>query len=254
MFVYSFEVGDDSDASTPGTEYMGSFTVTQIYRTDEASFATGRSNHDPRTPAFPEIKTFFPRKFHLPNGWSFITGSLLAIACGIAAFIAFVAFWCIFHCVRQCWHPTLPPNSGPQPPIVVCDPHVTSHALNLDGSDLPPSLVIEDENDTPRAVTQYFSWLPASPTRLNWQMVEHPRPEVSPLLTEPEASTVNLDAFMQQPVMEIASHIPLAAHSEGSDVAKEILYGDGVTDRLKPTRKNSLEIDGLCIQLSKIPH
>jgi len=27
MLVYSFEVGDDSDVSTPGTEYMGSFTL-----------------------------------------------------------------------------------------------------------------------------------------------------------------------------------------------------------------------------------
>jgi len=63
MLVYSFEVGDDSDASTPGTEHMGSFTVTQIYRTNEASFATGRSNHDPRTPAFPEIKTLYLEDF-----------------------------------------------------------------------------------------------------------------------------------------------------------------------------------------------
>jgi len=60
--------------------------------------------------------------------------------------------------------------------------------------------------------------------------MDHPRPErVSPLLAEPEAGAVNLDAFAQQskPATEPASHIPLAAHSEGSDVAKEILYGNG---------------------------
>ena len=159
--VYSFEVGDDSDASTPGTEYIdGFFYRTSIYRTDEASIVTGRSNHDPRTSGFPEIKTFFPRKSHLPTGWSFITGSLLTIACGIAAFIAFVAFWYILHCLRQCWHPTLPPNFGPPLPMVVYDPHVTPRVLNLDGSDPPPSLVIGDENDTPRAVTQYFQLAP----------------------------------------------------------------------------------------------
>jgi len=230
MLMYSFEVGDDSDASTPGTEHTGSFTITPIYRTDEASIVTGRSNHDPRTSAFPEIKTLFPRKFHLPNGWSFITGSLLAIACGIAALIAFVAFWYILHCLRQCWHPALPPNSGPQPPMVVYDPHITSHALNLDGSDLPPSLVIGDENDTPRAVTQYFQL--ALRISNPPQLAEDEPPsvrEVSPLLAEPEPSAVNLDGFMQQskPATEPASHIPLAAHSEGSDVAKEILYGDG---------------------------
>jgi len=242
MLVYSFEVGDDSDASTPGTEHMGSFTVTQIYRTNEASIVTGRSNHDPRTSAFPEIKTHFPRKFHLPTGWSFITRSLLTIACGIAAFIAFVAFWYILHCLRQCWHPTLPPNSGPPLPMVICDPPVTSHALNLDGSDPPPSLVTGDENDTPRAVTQYFQ---LAPRISNLPQLAEDRPlsncEVSPLLAEPEASAVNLDAFAQQskPATEPALHIPLNAHAEGSDVAKEILYGDG-SDR--PTEAYAKEL------------
>jgi len=230
MLVYSFEVGDDSDASTPGTEHTGSFTVTQIYRTDEASIVTGRSNHDPRTSAFPEIKTLFPRKFHLPNGWSFITGSLLTIACGIAAFVAFVAFWYILHCLRQCWNPALPPNSGLPLPMVVYDPPVTSHAFNLDGSDLPPSLVIGDENDTSRAVTQYFQLAPhiSNPPQLAEDGPSSTR-EVSPLLAEPEASAVKMDAFAQQskPATETSSQIPLAAHAEGSEVAKEILYGDG---------------------------
>ena len=114
--------------------------------------------------------------------------------------------------------------------MVVYDPHITSHALNLDGSDLPPSLVIGDENDTPRAVTQYFQLAPhiSNPPQLAEDGPPSAR-EVSPLLAEPEPSAVTLDAFMQQskPATEPASHIPLTAHSEGSDVAKEILYGDG---------------------------
>jgi len=35
MIVHSFEVNDDSDASTPGTEDTSSFVVAQVYRTDE---------------------------------------------------------------------------------------------------------------------------------------------------------------------------------------------------------------------------
>ena len=67
MLVYSFEVNGDSDASTPRTEDTGSFTVTRVYYKDEASTVTGRYNHEPRTPTFPEPTMLYPRKFHLPK-------------------------------------------------------------------------------------------------------------------------------------------------------------------------------------------
>ena len=254
MIVHSFEVNDDSDASTPGTEDMSSFVVAQVYRTDEISIEAVGYNHDPRTLAFPELRMLYPRNFHLSKGWALITGILLTIAYGIAAVIALVILWCIGKVVAYLVskllglfrrRPTLPPNSGPMP-MVVYGPLTASPALNLDGVDPPPSLVIGDGSDA--TATGYVQL----PTRINNppQLAEDGAlsasevspllaedgallvSEVSPLLGEPEAGAVNLDSSAQQsqPSLETPSSVP---HAEGSNVPKEILYGDG-SDGPKP--------------------
>ena len=235
MIVCSFEVGSDSNVSTPlGAHDKATFTVAQVYRTDESSTAPARFIHKPRTPTYSKLKTLYPRKFKLPKNFTIITGILLAVACGTAALIVYVTGWYIvvfiLYLLRKCRRPpTLPLYSGLPVPMVVYGPHAGSQAPNLDGADPPAGLVIGDGSDTPRATTGYFQ---SAPLVNNLpQLVEDGAPsEVSPLLAEPEASAVNLDAFAQQNTcaLEPASSIPLAAHDEGlgSNVAKEILYRD----------------------------
>ena len=242
MSVYSFEVSDGSVASTPGTEDTSSFTVTQVHRPDEASIATGRFNYDPTTPTFTKVKTLYPRKFHLPKNFTIITGICLAVACGIAAVIVYIASWYLIVYISHIHSPTFVPNSGPPVPMVVHDLHGASQALNLDGADPPPNLVIGDGSDAPRAATAYFQLAP--PINGPRQLTEDgalSASQLSPLLAEPEASALNLDAFAKQskPALEPAS---LAAHVEGlgANVAKEILYGDGSDGPTQVTQKNHL--------------
>ena len=232
MLVYSFEVNGDSDASTPGTEDTGSFTVIRVYHTDEAFTVTGRHNHDPRTPTFPELKMLYPRKFHLPRGWEIETGALLAIACGIAALIALAILWCIGMFIAYLVskllglfhrHPTLPPNSGPAVPMIIHGPPAASPALNLDGVDPPPGLVIGDGRDA--TAIEYFQlapWINNLPQLAEDGVLS--TSGVSPLLAEvPQAGAgaINSDSSVPQskPIPEPAPPVPLASHAEGSQIS-----------------------------------
>jgi len=121
-------------------------------------------------------------------------------------------------------HPTLPPNSGPAVPMIIHGPSAASQALNLDGVDPPPGLVIGDGSDA--TATEYF---PLAPWINNLpQLAEDgvlSTSGVSPLLAEePQtgAGAINSDFSVPQskPTPEPAPPVPLASHAEGSRIFK----------------------------------